>query len=351
MKTKNKVLILDGRPLQLNVFNGVTTVTKNWYKQILKNSLGSFEQIIFWTNSHKNSPNIDSDFLDSIKNLAPGLKHIHTKIPNTLLSLVWKFCEFPPLEKILKISSNSKVTYYSGDIRAIQLKQSTQSHMYIHDLFFTETKNDLSIKAKIHFWLTNYKTFAKKISQIHTNSKFSQSQIAKFYKINPAKIEITPPTLDSKIYKPKPKIKIKDQFICIGAFQARKNIQQVIKNFIKFKSNPSAKYCKLILVGNFDPAFQELRLQRHTDITFKIQISETEKIKLIQESIALIYISKQEGFGLPILEAKTLNRPVIASKLKVFKQNFGNYPEYLQKIEDLSQSLLKFHTNFLSKSK
>jgi glycosyltransferase involved in cell wall biosynthesis len=351
MKKTNRILVLDGRPLQSIIFNGVTTVTKNWYKQILKTNQGNFDQIIFWTNSQKKSPNIDADFLNSLKTLAPNFNHIHTKIPNILLSLAWKFCEFPCLEKILKINPNSKVIYYSGDIRAIQLKQTTKSHIYIHDLFFTEPKNDLSIKAKIHFWLTNYKNLSTKITQIHTNSKFSQSQIAKFYKINPAKIQITTPSLDLILYKPNLKIKIKDQFICIGAFQERKNINLVVKSFIQFKSNPNAQNCKLILVGNFDPAFQKLTLKNHPDIIFKIQVPETEKIRLIQESIALIYISKQEGFGLPILEAITLNRPVIASKLNVFKQNFGKYPEYLNKREDLNQKLQKLHSIFLSKSK
>jgi len=71
-----------------------------------------------------------------------------------------------------------------------------------------------------------------------------------------------------------------------------------------------------------------------------------ELANTLRHARALLYPSFVEGFGLPIAEALSLEVPVIASDLSVFREFAGDVPEYadpldgrrwLQLIEDYAR--------------
>jgi glycosyltransferase involved in cell wall biosynthesis len=64
-----------------------------------------------------------------------------------------------------------------------------------------------------------------------------------------------------------------------------------------------------------------------------------------QGATALIFPSKIEGFGLPILEAMSLGCPVIASDIPVFVELFGNAIAYFDPndVHSLSLAIKKFY--------
>ncbi len=110
---------------------------------------------------------------------------------------------------------------------------------------------------------------------------------------------------------PKPK-RIKRQFVYVGGDDPRKRIDNLGKAFAQFYSeHPDYK---LILIGRadprFDPALYRLSQQEGVDSTG--YISESEKLRVIAESTALIYPSLYEGFGLAIAEGIQADVPVLA---------------------------------------
>jgi glycosyltransferase involved in cell wall biosynthesis len=106
-------------------------------------------------------------------------------------------------------------------------------------------------------------------------------------------------------------------FFYTGAIHPRKNIPRLIRAFNLFKAR-SHSPAKLILAGRFAWNTGEVStaLQQspyRNDIILPGYVPETQLVRLMASSHALIYVSLSEGFGLPPLEAMYCDVPVIAA--------------------------------------
>ena len=66
------------------------------------------------------------------------------------------------------------------------------------------------------------------------------------------------------------------------------------------------------------------------NLKFLGYVSELEKQKLLRESCCLVLISKDEGFGLPILEAMACGCPVLASSTSSIPEVAGDAAFYFK---------------------
>ena len=154
-----------------------------------------------------------------------------------------------------------------------------------------------------------------KHNAIHTVSEATKEDLIKFgaktpiYVINNA-IEIK--NQDFKI------ITNPYQFVYVGRLVFYKNLEVIIKA-VKIVSENYPKI-KLILVGsgphkkNLENLVRELKLL--DNIQFSGFVSSSEKKIFLAKSLALLFPSLCEGFGLVILEAFEQNKPVVVSDIK-----------------------------------
>ena len=118
---------------------------------------------------------------------------------------------------------------------------------------------------------------------------------------------------------------LKPFFIYVGNFYPHKNVDKLIKAFKllkKIKHN-------LILIGPDDYFKKKLfnkikQLELEDKIIFYHPQEIGELVYFYKNATALINPSLSEGFGLPLVEAAYFNCPIIASKIPVFKELFGN---------------------------
>jgi len=108
------------------------------------------------------------------------------------------------------------------------------------------------------------------------------------------------------------------QFVYVGRLLFSKNLEVAIKGIsIAAKKEPRIK---LIIVGDgpHKNILQTLvgKLGLDSNIEFRGHVNEDEKIKLISSSVALVFPSLCEGFGLVILEAFSQNKPVLVSDVR-----------------------------------
>lgn len=108
-----------------------------------------------------------------------------------------------------------------------------------------------------------------------------------------------------------------DYFLYLGGYESRKGLEELLAVFLELR-NTGALTSNLVLTGkinHFSPIFADL-------VTYGKQAGYVEELGyvsdialkyIIANAKALVYPSRYEGFGLPVLEAMTLGCPVACS--------------------------------------
>ncbi len=108
--------------------------------------------------------------------------------------------------------------------------------------------------------------------------------------------------------------------LCVGRVEYKKNIDTVLSAFEKLKSeNPEHTTLKLVLAGKPGVGYEDIQnmiihSRYRTDIIETDWLHEDELTSLLAHARMLVFVSRYEGFGFPILEALDLGVPVVASK-------------------------------------
>lgn len=106
-------------------------------------------------------------------------------------------------------------------------------------------------------------------------------------------------------------------FMTLSTIEPRKNILNTVKAFRRFKECHPQADVKLVICGakgwKVDDLFKRNDLYAE-DICFTGFVEDADLPGLFSDSLALIYVSYYEGFGLPILEAMGCGAPVIFGK-------------------------------------
>lgn len=141
------------------------------------------------------------------------------------------------------------------------------------------------------------------------------------------------------------KLNLNKYFLYIGTIEPRKNLEFLIRNFaIWSKQNPGID---LILAGQNgwlnQEIWQAVNEVNSSNIRYLGYVPRSYLPTLIQKSIALVYPSHAEGFGLPILEALKFGKLVLASEIPVHKEVAGDVAFYFgpEDAESLKSALDK----------
>lgn len=168
--------------------------------------------------------------------------------------------------------------------------------------------------------------FLTRADSIVTVSEFVKSDIHSIYNTSKDKIvvannaarEVFEVLHDEEIKK------IQDQFtsgkpyfLYVGAIHPRKNVGLVLKGFDQYKAKYNSDL-KLVLLGRMawqtDEFEQQLKNSPYaTDIVLPGYCSSETLVRITAAARAMVYVSKSEGFGIPLLEAMRCDVPLIIS--------------------------------------
>lgn len=123
-------------------------------------------------------------------------------------------------------------------------------------------------------------------------------------------------------------------YLVIGTLEPRKNHALVLDAFDALWGQ--GKQPRLLFVGNVGWQVDRLleRLKNHPLLNKCLfhagNLSDPALLWLIRNSTALIYVPKDEGFGLPVLEASMQSCPVIAADIPVLREAGRQWPCYIE---------------------
>ncbi|MGB0392194.1 MAG: glycosyltransferase family 4 protein [Salibacteraceae bacterium] len=252
-----------------------------------------------------------------------------------ILYYIWFEWLVPPILR------KNKVDLFLSPDGYLSLNSEKPQLAVIHDINFEYYPRHLPWFAR-KYYRYFFPKFAEKARRISTVSQFSKEDIIRHYEIEPEKIDVVfngvsevykPLGEDEKITTRKFHTNGKEYFIFIGSIQPRKNLAQLFKAYDSFKKANKTDI-KLLIVGEkrwwtkpIQKAFDAMDYQ--DDVIFSGRMEQEELSRALASSLALVYVSFFEGFGIPIIEAMNCDVPVITSNVTSMPEVAGKAGVYV----------------------
>lgn len=206
----------------------------------------------------------------------------------------------------------------------------------IHDINFAHHPEFFTPPFRKYFD-TNFPKFAKKAVRIATVSEFSKNDIVATYDIPAEKIDVVY-NGSNELFRPldtteKARVQVQyalgcDYFLFVSNINRRKNLPNILRAFDRYKDQ-SGSDVKFLAVGGRAGKQEELdevlaTMKHAQDVRFLGHLPAKELALVTGASIALVYASLFEGFGIPIIEAYNAETAVITSNTSSMPEVAGD---------------------------
>jgi len=240
----------------------------------------------------------------------------------------------------------------------------------IHDLIKhhfkgreTTTRKPLLYRFKYFGYKVVFKRIIKKASAIIVPSEFVKREIKSFYKTNFEKIKVVYEGVEQDRWErylnnftsaekrlKLQRYKIEQPYIVYaGNVYPHKNIERLVLALKFLNKKRLKKKLSLVIVCGRDVFWRRIKkvVQKHKmekEIQLVGYLSDSELALIYSCAQAFISASLMEGFGLPGLEAMSVDCPVICSEIDTFKEIYGQAPLYFnpKNIEDIKDKIVQF---------
>ena len=141
------------------------------------------------------------------------------------------------------------------------------------------------------------------------------------------------PGITARVARPRPLAS--PYFVVLGTVEPRKNHALLVKVWAQLRAQLGEQTPTLVVIGqpgwDVDQTLSDLRAgEARGDFLLLLSGCDDDTTAAwLQHAQALLFPSFTEGYGLPLLEALTLDVPVVAADLPVFREIAGDLPHYL----------------------
>jgi glycosyltransferase involved in cell wall biosynthesis len=201
----------------------------------------------------------------------------------------------------------------------------------VHDVSFMSFPECHKRGRKLLFQMFFQQTL-KKADHIICDSKYSRDELLKYFDVEEKRLSVIYAACDTSfvpIDEPKALEKVRHDYalperfvLYLGTIEPRKNLENLFLAYHLFRDKLSLPLFVAGRVGWRSQPIFELHKRYGLDsmVKFLGYVPDKDLPMLLNLATALVYVSKDEGFGLPPLEAMQCGVPVIVS-------NGGSLPE------------------------
>ncbi|MBU1766516.1 MAG: glycosyltransferase family 4 protein, partial [Candidatus Omnitrophica bacterium] len=207
------------------------------------------------------------------------------------------------------------VNHITGDVHYLTLLlRKKRTLLTIHDLVSLYRLKGIRRKIFLFFW---YWLPIKRVAIVTVISQSTKDDLLRHIKVDPQKVRVIYNCV-SEDYHPTPKkfITTKPVILQVGT-RHNKNIERVAEAL-------NGIPCHFRIIGLLN-AKQKIILQKYgIEYSFAFNISDEQIVDEYRRCDMMVFASTYEGFGLPIIEAQAIGRPVVTSNLLSIPEVAGN---------------------------
>ncbi len=183
----------------------------------------------------------------------------------------------------------------------------------------------------------------KKASLIITNSQNTEKDVNRYFPFTRGKTMYSYPYLQKQFLSRKQEVNSavckEPYFLYTGTWEPRKDISCILKAFTVYKD--AGGKAELVLAGGMGWKVEFLikEIESHpykNSIHIPGFVEDAYLPILMRNAIGFIYVSKYEGFGLPVLEAMSCHCPVITTNVSSLPEVAGSAGLYIE-VGDFAQ--------------
>ncbi len=237
----------------------------------------------------------------------------------------------------------------------------------VHDLldYMYRARTNSGMRRMIHSYMT--RQVMHHAARIFAVSNFTKRDVARFFNIDPEKIEVVYNALDDSFLRghstPNEQAMIRGRYqvdspflLYAGRISPHKNVARIIEAFSALKGElaKEGEYpdLKLIIIGdevskNPDIRRAVIRSGMQHEVRFLGYVSIDVLRIFFDMAKVFVFPSLYEGFGLPPLEAMAHGTPVVASNTSALPEVVGNAAQLVnpENVFEISRALLRVLTD------
>ena len=237
----------------------------------------------------------------------------------------WRILPFGPGWTSIRLSA--EMLFHPPDLlfvpsNRLPLIHPRKSVIMFYDLAYREVPDAFTRYGRFYHWSSVLwaKWFA---AHILAPSRFTETALQREWRISPGRTSAIFHGYDAKILsqrnrKPGRRMIPEPYFYFIGRIESKKNIARMLRAFAIFKNSHGSAH-KFVLSGKPGRGHEAIMTTYRAlgpakkDVLFTGYVSEDVRDAYMKHAEALAFVSRSEGFGIPVLDAFALGTPVITS--------------------------------------
>ena len=207
------------------------------------------------------------------------------------------------------------INHVTGDVHFITLGMpAKRTILTIHDCGLLNHPNPLMRRFLKTFWIDLPVRHCRFVTAV---SEATRQEILRLTGCDPDKVVVIPTIIPDTFRRDeRPFNSERPRILHIG--MARN------KNLERHAAALRGLNCRLHIVGKLRPEHEQMLKSHRIDYSFEHDINQEQMQAAYADSDLMLFASTLEGFGMPIIEAQTVGRPVVTSNISSMPEVAGD---------------------------